>query len=329
MGVSFRARRRETEQTRGGRVRTAVSTLLMILASVLVLGAVTGSLVDRMAHTEGPTRDIAASLPHDDAVRAALPPLVLHGILDQLPEGMPVPVALDGVLERASDTAVTAVLDSAGFQPAWIASVEESRRAYVDRLEDVRAGRVETAPAVLELGPLATQGVTRLKDGADALGLGMFAGVLPADVKASVQLDLQGTDQAGSQRIATVVWAAGFWGWALVLAVVAALAALGCARPRARGPVLAVGGLLTCIWAIVLLTHPWSAGPGDLTVAQPGAGPSVSEAAQLLGDAVRANVIRVVNDQLESAAVPCLVGGGIVVVAGVVIRLIEDRRRNG
>lgn len=310
-------------------MRTAVSTLLMILASLLVLGAVTGSLVDRMAHTPGPARDVAASLPQDEAVRMALPPLVLYGIVDQLPDGLPVPQALEGVLDRASEKAVTAVLDSSGFQPAWIDSVEASRVAYVDRLEAVRNGEAETATATLELGTLATEGVKRLTNDAERLGLGLLAGALPTHVDASVELDLPGTDPAGSLRIARVVWAAGFWGWALALAVVAALASLWCARPRGRGPVLALGGLLTCIWAIVLLTHPWSAGNGGQPVLQPGVSPSVPEAGQLLGTAVKEHVSTVVSGQLESAGILCLIGGVIVVVAGVVIRLIEDRRRNG
>lgn len=310
-------------------MRTAVSTLLMILASLLVLGAVSGSLVDRMAHTPGPARNVAASLPHDEAVRAALPPLVLHGIVDQLPGGMQVPQALEGVLERASEKAVTAVLDSSGFQPAWIASVEASRVAYVDRLEAVRNGEAATATATLELGPLATQGVKRLSSDADGLGLGLLAGALPTQVDASVELDLPGTDPADSPRIARVVWAAGFWGWALALAVVAAVASLWCARPRRRGPVLALGGLLTCIGALVLLTQPWSAGNAGQPVSPSGAGPSLPEAGQLLGTAVKDHVSTVVSSQLESAGILCLIGGGIVVAGGVVIRLIEDRRRNG
>lgn len=310
-------------------MRTAVSTLLMLLASLLVLGAVTGSLVDRMAHTPGPARDVAASLPQDEAIRAALPPLVLQGIVDQLPDGLQVPQALAGVLDRASTKAVTAVLDSSGFQPAWIDSVEASRAEYVHRLEAVRNGEAETATATLELGPLATQGVKRLSNDAEGLGLGLLAGALPTQVDASVELDLPGADAAGSLRIAQLVWAAEFWGWALALAVVAALAALGCAKPRGRGPVLALGGLLTCIWAIVLLTHPWSAGNGGQPVVPSGASPSVPEAGQLLGNAVRDHVSAVVSGQLESAGILCLIGGGIVVVAGVVIRRIEDRRRNG
>lgn len=311
---------------RGGCVRTAASALLMVLATLLAFAAVAGSAVDRLAHTAGPAREIAGSLPQDDAVREALPPLVLHSILDQLPAGVPVPSALEDVLERASARAVTAVLDSSGFQPAWMASIDASREAYVDRLEAVRTGKAETAPVVLELGPLATQGVQRLKDGADGLGLGMLAGALPTDVEASVEFDVPGIGPEASARIATLVWAAGFWGWAAAVAALAAVAAILLARPRARGPVLVLGGLLTCAWAIILLNAPgqWVPADGGAPAPQSGQTPGA-----LLGEAVRAHASSVVGGRLETAGILSLVAGGAVLVLGVVIRLIEDRRRNG
>ncbi|WP_372698033.1 hypothetical protein [Arthrobacter sp. JSM 101049] len=303
-------------------MRTAGSALLMIMAALLACAAVAGSAVDRLAHTAGPVRRIAGDLPRDEAVRTALPAVLAHAVRSGVPAGIFVPDALEGPLERASAHAVDAALDSPGFQDAWLASLDASREAYVDRLEEVRAGSRDTAEVTLELGPLASHGVADLKKAAGDVGLGFLIDSLQTDITASVPLAFPVTDAAGSARIATVVWLSAAWAWAALGAVVLAIAGFIMAHPRRRGWSLVLGGLVVCLGAVGLLTIAAGLLPDAAPV------PVGQDPAAGLAAAAQARVMEGLSDYVTGWAVPALVGGGVVVVVGGVMRLLVGRPRN-
>ncbi|HXD27957.1 MAG TPA: hypothetical protein VN621_04270 [Arthrobacter sp.] len=294
----------------------------MVAAAVLACLAVAGSSVDRLAHTAGPVRQIAGDLPGDPAVRAALPPAAAHAVVSAVPAGIFIPDALRAPLERASERAVKAALDSPGFEEAWLASVDASRRGYVERLEQVRAGTRDVAPAVLELGPLASLAADGLQSAADDAGLGFLLGALPTDITASVPLALPGTGPEASARTATAVSLSSSWAWAALGAILLALAGLALARPRNRGWVVVLGGLVVCLGAMGLLAVATAIDPDTVSVAGR-RGPAAA-----LGDVVTARVLNGLSGYVGAAAVPTLVGGAVAVVVGGVMRLLVGRSPN-
>ncbi|PCC24886.1 hypothetical protein CIK75_12090 [Glutamicibacter sp. BW78] len=292
--------------------------VLMILSALLACGAVTGSSVDRLAHTAEPARQIAGGLPADQDIRAALPQVMIDGIRDALPGGIELPEALAEPLNRASARAVDVVLDSDGFQPAWLESIDESREIFVDRLSTVRDGSAKTAPATLELGPVVDLGIGGLKDASPGVGLGLVIDSLGQDIKTSVPLDLPSSDPAVAQRVATTVWLAGFWGWVALGSGLLALGAVVLARPWSRGGVVAVGGIVVCLWSAALLVLATRIAPEGAVQASAG-----------LGALAGSKIMTGLSEQVHGVGVSSLVGGAAVLVAGVVIRLLVGRRRNG
>lgn len=304
-------------------MRTFGAAVLMVAAAILACLAVVGSSVDRLAHTAGPLRQIAGGLPSDPAVRAALPSAATHAVVGAIPAGIFVPDALRAPLERASERAVKAALDTPGFQGAWLESIDASRMGYVERLEQVHSGTREAASAVLELGPLASLAAGGLRSAADDAGLGFLLGALPTDITASVPLAIPGTGPEASARTAMAVsWSAN-WAWAALAAVVLALAGLALARPRNRGWVVVLGGLVVCLGAVGLLVVASSVGPDTVSVA------GGQDPAAALGDVVTARVLDGVSGYVGATAVPALVGGAVAVVVGGVMRLLVGRSRNG
>lgn len=303
-------------------MRTFVAVVLMVAAALLACCAVAGSSVNQLAHAAGPAREIAGSLPQDEAVRAALPPVVTKALADGIPAGLGIPDAVRGPLEQATSRAVAAALDHPGFDDAWLKGIDTSRREYVARLGQVHSGERDTAPAVLELGPLASLGVAGLKDAVSGMGLGFLVGMLPTEVSASVPLDVPGTDASGSARLATMVWLSAGWAWAAVGAAALAVVAVATARPRGRGPVVALGGLVVCLAASGLLAIAAGIVPdGAPSVADP-------DPDSALAAAVTAQVLQGLSDYIVRWAVPTLVGGAAAVALGGVMRLLVGRPRN-
>ena len=302
----------------GQAVRSTGPVVLMILSALLACGAVTGSYVDRLAHTAEPARQIAGGLPADQDVRAALPQVMIDGIREALPGSIELPEMLAEPLDRASARAVDVVLDSDGFQPAWLESIDESRQAYVDRLSGVRNGSAKTAPATLELGPVVDLGIAGLKEAAPGVGLGLVIDSLGQDITASVPLDLSSSDPAVAQRVATTVWLAGSWGWAAVGSGLLAVAALVLARPWSRGGMVALGGVVVCLWSAALLVLATRIAPDGAVEASAG-----------LGTLAGSRIMSGLSEQVHGVGISSLIAGGLVLVAGVVIRLLVGRRRNG
>lgn len=302
----------------GETVRSTGSVVLMILSALLAFGAVTGSYVDRLANTAEPARQIAGGLPAEPDIRAALPQEMIDGIRDALPTDIELPQVLATPLHRASERAVDVVLDSKGFQPAWLESIDQSRQLYVDRLAAVSDGSAQTAPATLELGPVVDLGIDGLKDATPGVGLGLVIDSLGQGITTSVPLDLSSSDPGVAQRVAMTVALAGAWGWAAVGSALLALASLLLALPRSRGGVVVLGGLVVCLWSVALLVVAARIAP------QGGAGPSAG-----LGTLAGARILTGLSDQVHGVAVASVVGGAIVVVAGVVTRLLVGRRPNG
>lgn len=302
----------------GEAVRSTGPVVLMILSALLACGAVTGSYVERLAHTAKPARQIAGGLPADQDIRAALPQVMIDGIRDALPGSIELPEMLAEPLNRASARAVDVVLDSEGFQPAWLESIDESRQAYVDRLSAVRSGSAEAAPATLELGPVVGLGIDGLKEAAPGVGLGLVIDSLGKDISTSVPLDLPTSDPAVAQRVATTVWLAGSWGWAAVGSALLALMALVLARPWTRGGIVALGGVVVCLWSAALLVLATGIAPEG-----------AAEASAGLGAVAGSRVMTGLSQQVHGLGISSLIGGGVVLVAGVVTRLLVGRRRNG
>ncbi|MDN6170005.1 MAG: hypothetical protein L0J68_03095 [Micrococcaceae bacterium] len=299
-------------------MRSIGPVVLMILSALLAGGAVTGSSIDRIAHTAGPAREIAGGLPTDQDVRDALPQVMIDGIHEALPGSIEVPEMLVEPLNKASARAVEVVLDSEGFEPAWLESIDESRQAYVDRLSAVRNGAAETAPATLELGPVVDLGVEGLKEAAPGVGLGLVIDSLGQDITASVPLDLPSADPTVAQRVATTVWLAGSWGWAAVGSAILALAGLVLARPRSRGGVVALGGAVVCLWSAALLILAERLAPDGAVQASEG-----------LGAVAGSRIMTGLAEQVQGVGTASLVGGVVVLIGGVVIRLLVGRGRNG
>lgn len=265
-------------------MRSLLALLLALLAGLSAVLATAGALVDEAAHRPELVRGVAEQVASDEQVRAAIPGAVTGAVEDLVPEEVPDP------LTQAVEDLIRPVAQNVAQDPSvvqgWSDTADEARRAWLLDLKDARGteGFVPGGDFIVPFGPVAQSGVaaalgdieTRLRrNELDVPGQGILEAVTgtdfgdwaadtviapmydrAAELRDSTDLTMTVTvDSLKDVDRSTVAWwaaASAHWRWAAVAAGLLLLAALVLARPRWRGPSIALAGAVMLVGGMLL-----------------------------------------------------------------------------
>ncbi|CAM3609125.1 hypothetical protein E4A47_02920 [Micrococcus flavus] len=330
-------------------MRTVLSVLVSLLAGLLALVAVTGALVDEVAHRPETVRGLAEQVASDDAVRAAIPRAVTDVVEDAVPEEVPEP--LTQWAEDLTRPIAESVAEDPKVVQGWSDTADEARRAWLIDLDRARESEAPMPAGRFDVpfGPVAQTGLvsalgeveTSLREDRVAVpGQGLVEALLGVDVgdwaaetliaplydraaelrdSSELTMTVQVEALSGVERSTVAAWvgASAHWEWAAVAALVLLLAAVVLAPAGRRGLALAMAGLTVLLGTLGLRS---ALAPESFAVSAPEGVP----------DGVAAlvrEVQRAVVPALEGALAPwfegLLQGGGVLLLLGVLVLAAE------
>lgn len=237
---------------------TARKTLAVLLAILAVLAAALGlaaRTADALVNTPEPLQRILGPLATNDELRKILPQELGAQLTTQITNNIPVPIpgALNSVLEQAIATSSSALISDAGFATAWETTIENTRSDYVGKLAAAKTGGATEATVELNLAPLLTSAYGTLRGSLDGSALGLL---LPQNISMPpVTVDTNWPDANTLSAPAANRWLgiAGSWGWLLAGAGVLLVAALFTAPRGFRGKTWIALGAAALLLAATLI----------------------------------------------------------------------------
>ena len=265
-------------------MRTVLSVLVSLLAGLLALVAVTGALVDEVAHRPETVRGLAEQVASDDAVRAAIPRAVTDVVEDAVPEEVPEP--LTQWAEDLTRPIAESVAEDPKVVQGWSDTADEARRAWLIDLDRARESEAPMSAGRFDVpfGPVAQTGLvsalgeveTSLREDRVAVpGQGLVEALLGVDVgdwaaetliaplydraaelrdSSELTMTVQVEALSGVERSTVAAWvgASAHWEWAAVGALVLLLAAMLLAPSGRRGLAPIVAGLTVLLGTVVV-----------------------------------------------------------------------------
>jgi len=237
---------------------TARKTLAVLLAVLAVLAAALGlaaRTADALVNTPEPLQRILGPLATNDELREILPQELGAQLTTQITNNIPVPIpgALNSVLEQAIATSSSALISDAGFAAAWETTIENTRSDYVGKLAAAKTDGATEATVELNLAPLLTSAYGTLRGSLDGSALGLL---LPQNIKMPpVSVDTNWPDANTLSAPAANRWLgiAASWGWLLVGAGVLLVGALFTAPRGFRGKTWIALGAAALLLAATLI----------------------------------------------------------------------------
>lgn len=226
-------------------VRKLLALLLAVLAVVAAGVGLGARTFDQLINTPEPLQRILGPLATNDQLREILPQVLSTNLTTQITESMPLPVpaALSGLLEKAIATSSSALLNDAAFASAWDATIENTRRDYVEKLENAKSENLSNASVELDLAPLLTSAYGTLYS---SLSGSMLGKLLPETISMPpVMIDTNWPDEQTLTAQEANRWLslAGAWGWFIAAAGFLTVVAMFVAPPGFRGKTLITLGI--------------------------------------------------------------------------------------
>lgn len=237
---------------------TARKTLAVLLAILAVLAAALGlaaRTADALVNTPEPLQRILGPLATNDELREILPQELGAQLTTQITNNIPVPIpgALNSVLEQAIATSSSALISDPGFAAAWETTIENTRSDYVGKLAAAKTDGATEATVELNLAPLLTSAYGTLRGSLDGSALGLL---LPQNIKMPpVSVDTNWPDANTLSAPAANRWLgiAASWVWLLVGAGVLLVGALFTAPRGFRGKTWIALGAAALLLAATLI----------------------------------------------------------------------------
>ena len=303
-------------------MRNLISILCLLVAGLLSTAALAGHQIDQLLREEEPVREMAGSLPNDEAFSQAVSETMVDDAVSRLPEGIQqfVPGGVEGLIRPMIESA----LDNERTADAWDQVLQTTRSDYAAQLEEIFAEGTRGDPRELDLSihltPVTDAVTEPLRDGLDS-ALGMAPGFDAQTIQIptpDIELNIEAvTDESADPYVwATAAEASQYW---LIFAFSAAvLTALG----------LLVGSAARVRWLAAALGAAVAAGSG-LWIAMGVASPALQHPAGL-PEAAAAIIDHVQIRFADWAQPPWWVfsgAAGFVVVISVLAAVVTPARR--
>lgn len=276
--------------------------ILTVLAAGIGLGART---TDQLINTPEPLQRILGPLATNDQLREILPQVLSTQLTTQITDNIPLPIpaALRGVLEKAIATSTGALINDAQFVTAWNTTIENTRRDYVEKLDNAMSENLTNATLELDLAPLLTSAYGTLYS---SLSGSMLGALLPETISMPpVLVDTNWPDEQtlSAQEANRWLSLAGAWGWFIAAAGVLALAAMLVAPRGFRGKTLIALGISAAILGGVVVLF---------AARLSGIQPQESE----LTDLLITQLAQGVRGEVQSISNTLIIGGVLAFLAG-------------
>lgn len=252
-------------------MRNLFSVLCLLLAGLLSTAALAGHQIDQLLREEEPVRELAGSLPNDEAFSEAVTETIVDDAVARLPEGLQQFVPGGGV-EGLLRPVISSALDNERTQAAWDGVLQSTRRDYTAHLEQMFHQGTTSDPRELDL-PVdltpVTEAMTQpVRQGVEDT-VSLIPGVEAEDVELpapSLQIDVQAATDENADPYTWATAAAASQHWMIFAVSAAVLTLLG----------LIAGTGARARWLAVALAAAVAAGLG-LWIATTAASPALAD----------------------------------------------------
>lgn len=130
-------------------MRNLISIVCLLLAGLLSTAALAGHQIDQLLREEEPVRELAGSLPQDEAFSEAVAETIVDGAVSRLPEALQqfVPGGVESLLRPV----ISSALDNDRTQAAWDEVLQSTRSDYAAQLETIFVEGTTSDPRELDL----------------------------------------------------------------------------------------------------------------------------------------------------------------------------------
>ncbi|MGO1524238.1 MAG: hypothetical protein ACTHV8_11195 [Nesterenkonia sp.] len=126
-----------------------ISILCLLLAALLSTAALAGAQIDQLLREEEPVREMAGSLPTDEAFSEAVTETIVDDAVAQLPD--PIQQFVPGGVEGLIRPVISSALDNDRTQAAWDEVLQVTRTDYTAQLEAIFTEGTSGDPRELDL----------------------------------------------------------------------------------------------------------------------------------------------------------------------------------
>ncbi|GAA4835636.1 hypothetical protein [Garicola koreensis] len=182
-------------------MRNLFSVLCLLLAGLLSTAALAGHQIDQLLRAEEPVRELAGSLPNDEAFSEAVTETIVDDAVARLPEGLQqfVPGSVDALVRPV----ISSALDTERTAEAWDEVIQDTRSDYTAHLEDMfhrgTTGDVRELDIAVDLTPVTEAMTQPVRQGVEDT-VSLIPGVEAEDVEIpapSLQIDVEAaTDES-------------------------------------------------------------------------------------------------------------------------------------